>query len=70
MFYLLVGTAILVYEIVVLRALGFAELGAVLFCYGMTAASVADREGAKGPIEFIQAVAQAIGNARGKGPPE
>lgn len=54
--YLLIGTGILVNEIGVTQTLTTTELGAALFFFGLTAASVADREGTKGPVEFIQAV--------------
>lgn len=55
-FYLLIGTGILVNEIAFTQTLTTTELGAALFFFGLTAASVADREGQKGPIEFINSI--------------
>lgn len=59
-FYLLIGTTILGNEIFITQSLTVTELGAALFFFGLTAASVADREGSRGPVEFIRMVVEAF----------
>jgi hypothetical protein len=54
--YLVIGSLVLGNEIFRTQTLTVAELGLVLFFFGLTAASVADREGGKGPVEVIRAL--------------
>lgn len=55
-FYLLIGSAILGNEIFRTQSLTVTELGAALFFFGLTASSVADRTGERGPVDFIKEV--------------
>jgi hypothetical protein len=64
--YLLIGMAILGNEIFITQSLTTTELGAALFFFGLTAASVADREGSKGPVDFLRLVVEIF---RGGPPP-
>ncbi len=58
--YLLLGTGGAANEIVLTQTLTLAELGLILFFYGLLASSVADRTGATGPIELIQALTDLV----------
>ena len=67
-FFLLMGTATVVHQLVVVHNdLTLGVLGWVLFCFGYVISSVADREGTRGPIDFLKTVAEIIGTARGRG---
>lgn len=66
-FYLLIGTGILFNEIVLTQTLTVTELGAALFFFGLTAASVADREGTTGPLEFLRLIVELFRGGGGSG---
>jgi hypothetical protein len=58
--YLALGTAILGNEIFRTQTLTMTELGASLFFFGLTAASVADREGTTGPLDFLRLIVELV----------
>lgn len=60
-FFLLIGTAILVYQLVIVHTdLTLGVLGVVLFCFGYVVSSKADREGDRDPLASITALIRAI----------
>lgn len=58
--WLILGCGIVVVEIGYTQSLSFEEVGLAVFFFGLLAASVADRTGSRGPIEFIRELMKAF----------
>lgn len=67
--YLALGTGILANELLVTHTLSMTELAGALFFFGLTASSVADRTGEKGPVQFIAQIASLFGSRTEPAPP-
>ena len=62
------GTATVVHQLVIVgNDLTLGVLGWVMFCFGYVISSVADREGSRGPLEFLKSVGEIISAIRGDG---
>lgn len=63
------AVGIIANEILRTQSLTFEELMAAVFFFGMAAASIADRTGQRGPVDFVRDVMDALrGGGRGGGP--
>jgi hydroxyethylthiazole kinase-like sugar kinase family protein len=59
LFLLVVGTGVLAYALIT-RTLSTQAVGVIVFCYALATSSIADREGAKGPSDFLRQIVDAI----------